>query len=243
MKRSEFIQAAGIGVAGYSLFGLTSGAYASELEGEYQLNAHFVHKGPGLGKRICLTYDDGPTPGVTDKVLNELDKRDIKATFFMIGRKVKQYASLAKEVAAAGHEVANHTYTHPVLSKLSSQRVSSELDQCQKVIEDIIGSTPVWFRPPYGAFRTNQGAIPRGKHLGVAYWSVDPRDWARPGVSTIVRKITQGTRPGSIILLHDLHHQTAQATGPVLDQLLDRHFSFTPMSGFLGDPYGTYYKS
>jgi peptidoglycan/xylan/chitin deacetylase (PgdA/CDA1 family) len=241
MKRSEFLQSIGLGFGAYALLGRTAAGQES-LQGEYELNAHFVHSGPGLGNRVSLTYDDGPSPGVTERVLKELDKHKITATFFMIGKKVEAYPALAREVAAAGHELANHTYTHPYLSKYSATRVRDELTRCQEAIAEVTGVTPVWFRPPYGAFRTNQGSLAREQDLGVAYWSIDPRDWSRPGASTIVSRIVSSARPGAIILLHDLHRQTADATGPLLEQLCEKSYQFSPISGFLGDPYGRHYQ-
>ena len=203
--------------------------------------AHFVYNGPGFGNRIALTYDDGPTPGITDKILDELAQRNLKATFFMIGNKVRRYPDLARAVVAGGHEVANHTYTHPSLNRLSDARVTEELTQCQDIIGEVTGITPVWFRPPYAAFANKrQGPMARQKHLGVAYWSVDPRDWANPGVNAIVSKVLGGTRSGSIILLHDLKRQTLQATPAILDGLMEKRFQLTTLSGYLGDPYGPY---
>lgn len=208
--------------------------------GETEFNAHFVHDGPGFGNRVALTYDDGPSPGVTEHILKELAQRDLTATFFMIGNKVKAYPALAREVAAAGHELANHTYTHPTLSKLDNTRVVEEIRKCQDIIGEVTGKNPSWFRPPYGAFRRNQGHMPRKEDLGVAYWSVDPRDWSRPGTSSIINHVTSHAHAGSIILLHDLHRQTADATPAILDALQEKDFFLTPMSGFLGDPYGPY---
>lgn len=214
-----------------------------KLYDEYQhLNAHFITRGPGLGKRICLTYDDGPTPGITDRILNELARRKLKATFFMIGRKVEQYPSLAREVVAAGHEVANHTFTHPALNRLPEARVDEEIRRAQDVISDITGHQPNWFRPPYGAFRQDQGPTPLSYKLGVANWSVDPRDWASPGASVIVQRVLSATTPGSIILLHDLKRQTLDATGPILDGLLEKRFHFASLTTLIGDPYGPHYR-
>jgi len=242
MERGTFLKLLGSGLvylAGKPVVGAVE-TQAMPENGETQTNAHFVNHGPGFGNRVALTYDDGPSPGVTDIILKELDRRQLKATFFMIGKKVRAYPSLAREVAAAGHELANHTFTHPSLSRLSNDQVISELRQCQEAIGEVTGQEPVWFRPPYGAFRKNQGHMPRAEHLGVAYWSVDPRDWSRPGISRITHTVLNNTRPGSIILLHDLHRQTAEATPTVLDGLEEKDFFLTPMSGLLGDPYGPY---
>jgi peptidoglycan/xylan/chitin deacetylase (PgdA/CDA1 family) len=197
----------------------------------------FIMRGPGFGNRIAITFDDGPSPGVTNIVLQELEKRNLKATFFMIGSKVDRFPSLAKEVVDAGHEVANHSYTHPALSSLPDDRVRWELAKCQEAIHNATGKTPVWFRPPYGAFRPNQGHLAREAGLGIAIWSVDPRDWAKPGESAIISRIMTTTTPGSIILLHDLHQQTANAVSGVLSGLRERSYSFANLSRFIGRPY------
>lgn len=122
--------------------------------GEYETPSGrpFVTNGPGLGRRISLTFDDGPNPNTSRIVLEELKKRDIKATFFLIGKNVDSYPDFAKRILDEGHEVANHSYTHPALGKLSDERVIEELTRCQESIIKATGFQPVWFRPPYGSF-------------------------------------------------------------------------------------------
>jgi peptidoglycan/xylan/chitin deacetylase (PgdA/CDA1 family) len=212
------------------------------LQSEPPSPTRFASSGPGLGNRIAITFDDGPTPGVTEIVLKELEKRKIISTFFMIGRNAERFPSLAKEVADAGHEIANHTYTHLPLSSLSPTRATYEIQKAQETITAATGRSPKWLRPPYGAFRRKeQGILAQSLGLGVIYWSVDPRDWSQPGVGKIINRIVGATVPGSIILNHDLHPQTARAIGTVLDQLLEKDFNFTHISGFLGEPYGPYF--
>jgi peptidoglycan-N-acetylglucosamine deacetylase len=237
MRRKEFLKLITAGSASYCLNPFSLLAEENPSMGEYELNTDFVFRGPGLGRRVAMTFDDGPSPGVTDVILKELAQRNLIATFFMIGNKVERYASLAREVAAAGHEVANHSYTHPALNRLSPDRVDYELQKTQEVIQHVTGKTPLWFRPPYGAFRHEQSSIPRSKSLGVAYWSVDPRDWAKPGVGTIVSRVSSGANPGSIILLHDLHTQTRDAAGSIFDNLIESSYNLTSLTGFLGVPY------
>ncbi|GAB4247669.1 MAG: hypothetical protein OHK005_13960 [Candidatus Methylacidiphilales bacterium] len=206
--------------------------------GSYVINPAFVNSGPGLGHRVALTFDDGPTPGVTEVILRELADRNLAATFFMIGRKAETYKDLAQAVRDGGHEIANHTFTHPNLSRLSDARVDDEIERAQEAIEGSTGVHPVWFRPPYGAFRRPQGQIALKRDLGVAYWSVDPMDWKRPGASTIAASVIRNAHPGAIILLHDLHKQTAEAIPELLDGLLERDFNLIKLSTFLGHPYG-----
>jgi peptidoglycan-N-acetylglucosamine deacetylase len=207
------------------------------LLGEYQTSAHFVNSGPGFGRRLAITFDDGPTPGVTERVLEELRKRDIKSSFFMIGQRIVAYPDLCKKVFDDGHEVCNHSFTHPQLSKMPDMAVSLELERCQEAVDKAIGRKPVWCRPPYGAFRKTQGHLAVALGLGVVYWSVDPRDWAQPGAEKLIQIVPAQSRPGSIILMHDLHSQTADAVPAILDKLLEQEYEFTTISGFLGNPY------
>ena len=209
-----------------------------------QISPHLVTHGPGFGNRIALTFDDGPTPGVTELVLKQLADHKLHATFFMIGANVKAYPALAKEVADAGHEIGNHSWDHPMLISMSEEKVDSQIQRTQDIIHEATGKTPVWFRPPYGAFsKDRQGHIPATKGLGIALWSVDPRDWSQPGSSAITSRVVTSTGPGSIVLLHDLHPQTAAAVPDMLNQLEEKDFNMVHLSGFLGAPYGSYFAS
>lgn len=238
MTRAEFIKKTVLGLAAIAALPRWAEAEFDITGGEEIVNPHFVSKGCGFGNRIAITFDDGPTPGVTDVVLKELEKHNLRATFFMIGKKAELYPSLAKSVVDAGHEVANHSYTHPNLLRMSPAKVEYELEKAQEAISNATGKTPLWFRPPYGAFNKKaQGHIPLSKGLGIVYWSVDPRDWSRPGASTIASRVISQTTPGSIILLHDLHSQTAEAVPSIFSELQEKTFAFANLTRFLGKPY------
>lgn len=200
-------------------------------------NVHFIGSGPSAGNRIAITFDDGPTPGVTNVVLDELKKRNIRSTFFMIGKRVVAAPELAQRVLAEGHEVCNHTFNHLKLNTLPDQQVDWEIQKTQDTIGEVLNHRPTWLRPPYGAFRKNQIGIPQSRDIGVVFWNVDPRDWSQPGEEKIVSTILTHTKPGSIILCHDLHKQTANCVGQILDGLLERKYEFTSISDFLGLPY------
>lgn len=240
MNRSEFLKICAAGTAGWAMAPvgsfLAEGSNPATLGDTYMVKPTVVHSGYGFGNRVALTYDDGPTPGVTDRILTQLAKYDMRATFFVIGNKVRAYKSLARDLVAAGHEIANHTYTHPNLAKLSATRVQDEIRKCQDTIIDVTGKVPIWFRPPYGSFKKTQNPIPQKKDLGIAYWSVDTRDWAKPGVNKIVGTIKKNTKPGSIILLHDLHSQTADANPGLVKWLHENDYQCVRMTGFLGVP-------
>jgi peptidoglycan-N-acetylglucosamine deacetylase len=253
ITRADFLKQMGLSMAGLTLGGGAAKALAENFEvrraeavgaGGLGPRADLVgqqvnwcNSGPGFGNRIAITFDDGPTPGITERVLEELRQRDLRATFFVIGNKVNLRPDLLQRTVAEGHEIANHTFTHPKLSSLSESRVIQELELCQEAVAKAVGEAPVWFRPPYGAFRRNQGSMAVKEGLGVMLWSVDPQDWRTPGVHSIVNTILSQTRPGSVILLHDLKQQTVDALPYVLDGLMKRNFEFINISGFLGQPY------
>ncbi len=236
----------GIGIAGLSLGGnaLANAPRATPIAmPQVEVNpsttkAVTVNDGPGFGRRVALTFDDGPDPKNTPRILKALRERNVTATFFMIGRNVTNQPQLAAQVLAEGHELANHSYTHPKLSSKSNSRVLSELERCQEAINTATGVTPVWFRPPYGAWATKrQGPLAVKECLGVAMWSVDTMDWKYRNPRSVTNRALKGARPGSIILMHDIHRSTADAVPAVLDGLLDRGYEMTTMSGFLGHPY------
>ena len=180
-------------------------------------------------KAIALTIDDGPDPVYTPQVLKLLHQYRVTATFSMIGIHVAAYPSLVRAVAAAGHQIANHTWTHPDLARSPAHFVHSELARASDAIHKVTGVQPALFRAPYGAW--SAAVIRQCEHMKMVplAWSVDPRDWARPGTRSIVRNIMGNTRPGSIILEHDgggNRAQTVAALRIVLPRLLHEGYHF-----------------
>ncbi len=190
----------------------------------------FIKNGPPEGNHIALTFDDGPTPGVTEIILDELKKRNLTATFFMIGQRIAAAPELARRVLADGHEIGNHTYTHTKLKTLPEQQVLEEIRKAHSIMDEILHHRPVWFRPPFGELRQDQAALVHSEGLDVILWSVDSLDWSQPGENKIVQTILRETKPGSIILCHDLHHQTAHCISEILDRLLEHGFIFVNIS-------------
>ena len=180
-------------------------------------------------KGIALTIDDGPNPVYTPQILRLLEKYRVKASFSMIGLEVDTYRGVAREVAAAGHVIANHTWSHPDLAYLSPVAVADQMKRAGDAIHKVTGRVPTLFRAPYGAWSpavfqqcARTGMIPLD-------WSVDPRDWSRPGVASIVGNIMRNTRTGSIILEHDGggdRSETVAALKIVLPRLLDAGYHF-----------------
>lgn len=183
------------------------------------------------GQYIAMTFDDGPSAENTPRLLDMLKERGIKATFFLIGQNAAEHPEIVKRILAEGHEIGNHSWTHPQLSKLSDDRVTDEIVKTQDAIHDASGYTPTLLRPPYGAVTLRQREwIESHFGLNVILWSVDPFDWKRPGASVIEQRILSGAEPGAIVLSHDIHKQTVDAMPATLDALIQKGYKFVTVS-------------
>jgi peptidoglycan/xylan/chitin deacetylase (PgdA/CDA1 family) len=184
---------------------------------------------------IAMTFDDGPHPTLTPKLLDLLAAHHIKATFFLIGQNVVDHPEIVQRAVREGHEVGNHSWSHPNLGKMSDDAVRSQLRRTDEVIKNAAGVRPTLFRPPYGSITKRQE---RWIHEEFGYdtilWDVDPLDWKRPGPMTVCNRIVKQTRPGSIVLSHDIHAQTIEAMPGTLSQLEERHFKFVTVSELIG---------
>jgi len=186
----------------------------------------YIHDGR---KRVALTIDDGPSPEYTPQVLRLLEKYRVTATFSMIGLEAAAYPGLVREVAAAGHKIANHTWSHLDLVYLPPAAIADQIGRATGAIHKATGKVPALFRAPYGAW--SPVVLRECAQAGMTPldWSVDPRDWSRPGVAAIVGNIMRNTRTGSIILEHDGggdRSQTVAALKIVLPRLLDAGYRF-----------------
>ncbi len=183
------------------------------------------------GNYIAITFDDGPHPQNTPRLLDMLAKRNIKATFYVIGRSVDLHPGVLRRTVAEGHEIGNHSHTHRLLSKLSNAEVRQEMQRCQDAVGRAAGVRPRTMRPPYGGLLQSQREL---VHEEFGYptilWSVDPLDWKRPGPSVVASRILSATTAGGIVLAHDLHSQTVDAMPATLDGLLKRGFKFVTVS-------------
>jgi peptidoglycan-N-acetylglucosamine deacetylase len=162
--------------------------------------------------QMALTYDDGPNDPHTLHLLDVLARHGARATFFLMGTYVRQRPELARAIQAAGHEIGNHTYSHPNLIFLSAARLRQELEDCNKALEDALGVKPSLFRPPFGGRRPNVLRTVRAMGMQPIMWSVTAYDWSAKSPDAIIEKVT--TQAGSrrnpqseIILLHDGGHR------------------------------------
>lgn len=172
---------------------------------------------------VYLTFDDGPHTTWTPKVLAVLRKYGVRAVFFEIGQNVATAPSVTRSVRDAGMLVGNHTWSHPDLTLLSSTSVTSQLNR----MESALGYRPRCVRPPYGATNARIAAIIAARGQRQILWTVDPRDWSRPGTATIVNRVLASVRDGSRVLLHDGggdRSQTVAALDLLIPQLRARGF-------------------
>ncbi|WP_020387113.1 polysaccharide deacetylase family protein [Kribbella catacumbae] len=172
------------------------------------------------GKVIYLTFDDGPQPIFTPKVLAVLARHRAKATFFVLGREAAKYPELVETTRAQGHTIGNHTWDHPLLTHLTPQRIRQEI---------FSGVKSKCFRPPYRDTNATVAAVAAANHQREVLWDVDTLDWEKPGAAKIERAILRGAHPGAVILMHDgggSRPQTVAALDRALTQLTAQGYSF-----------------
>jgi peptidoglycan-N-acetylglucosamine deacetylase len=152
---------------------------------------------------IALTFDDGPNPALTPSLLELLNRHEVKATFFLIGKWVTATPDLAGEIAGGGHTIGNHTYTHPSLALRTSARIFSELARCDEAIEAAVGKKSRWMRPPYGFRGPQIASVMRKRNAaGVVMWSATARDWKPQAAESVIERLRR-VQGGDIVLLHD----------------------------------------
>ena len=184
-------------------------------------------------KRIAITFDDGPHPGQTGRILKVLEEYGIQATFFVIGQNVRNYPQVLSQVAAAGHEIGNHTYHHLDVSKLDSDSLRRELQLTAAAVRSLTGAECRLFRPPTGAIRPDQEEQVRSMGYRTVCWSIDTEDWRGMSADTIASTVLGRVRGGDIILFHDYispRSHTPEALRQIIPILLQRGYSFVTVS-------------
>lgn len=170
--------------------------------------------------RIALTFDDGPFPHHTSSILDILAEKQVKATFFLVGRQIKAHPGIVRRIYEDGHEIALHSHSHPDMSKLSEQQQLWEMEKARHSLEGALPeATPIWWRAPYGAltdFGVRTGRDMGMKHLG---WSIDTQDWRRPTASEYLHGVINRARDGDVVLMHDHARITRVVLGELIDEL------------------------
>lgn len=178
-------------------------------------------------KLIALTFDDGPSKATTPRLLDILNGRNVKATFFVLGNMALGAPDIVRREAAEGHEVASHTPYHNQLTLLNASQIRSQAIEMDRIFTDILGTVPPFTRPPYGSYNdTVRNAL--GQPLII--WSIDPRDWADRNASIVCSRVTSAAFDGAIILVHDIHATTVDAVPCIIDNLRAQGYQFLTVS-------------
>ena len=182
-------------------------------------------------KAVALTFDDGPSPKTTPIALELLKKYNAKGTFFMVGHAVEGNEEIVKQVVAEGHQIGNHSWDHPVLTKISLEKAKSQINDTTAALKKVSGLDVHIMRPPYGAINeTIQAAVDQSFIL----WDVDTLDWKNRNTASIMKEVRKA-QPGSIILMHDVHQTTIDALPLILQYLTEQGFEMVTIEELMGD--------
>ena len=201
------------------------------LGGQQKYNGHSVLGGFPM---IALTFDDGPKAGVTDWLLDELEKRNVKVTFFLIGSQadLPENRETIRRMAEDGHQIGCHTYHHVQMTTLSENQQKQEILQWYQAVSSIIGDFSYAVRPPYGCVNN---AVCRSLNVPVILWSVDTEDWTGKSAGEIADYVISEAKDGDIILLHDIFEESVQGAVMALDDLMRRGYTFVTVNDLLAD--------
>jgi len=183
-------------------------------------------------KKIALTFDDGPHPVYTEKMLEVLDKHDVSATFFLLGEQVELYQDLVKKIAEKGHLIGNHTYHHVQITTLSTEQAYEEITKTSDLVEQITGRGTEYVRPPFGTW--NEG-LESDLNLIPVMWSIDTLDWTTGNVDWIVNRVVQSAKENDIILMHDSYKSSVQAADRIISLLEADGFEFVTVDEVIMD--------
>ena len=175
---------------------------------------------------VALTFDDGPSGRFTRRLLDGLKERDVKATFLLCGYRIEDYPAEAKRIAAEGHEIGIHGYSHDSMSTMTEAQVMSEI----KKTAALLPGSAVFLRPPGGKYNDATCAAAQKAGLAILSWSLDPKDWATDDADAIVSRVVEKAKDGDMILLHDMSDSSVTAALRIVDRLQARGFRFVTVS-------------
>ena len=209
-----------------SFFDVVQSSYLLDKDAELY-KAYYEKKNQ---KVVALTFDDGPNPATTNQALDTLSKYGIKATFFVLGKNISGNEEILKRMKADGHVIGNHSWSHPVLSKLSLDEAKKQITDTEDALTKVLGSSSKLMRPPYGAITDD---IRNSLDLNFIMWDVDSLDWKSKNEASILTEIQREVKNGSIILMHDIHAETVNALPKIIDYLKEQGYHFVTVPEML----------
>jgi len=196
---------------------------------EAELNRFVIRRGNTKGLKIALTFDDGPHPDFTPKLVKILKDANVPATFFMIGHMAESYPAMVKLAASNGFEIANHTYSHVTLTKLTDAQADTEYRSTNDLLKKLTGKTPRYCRPPGGDYDFNVLEAAYGEGLTTVLWTDDPGDYANPGDKVLLESETAKVSAGGIVLLHDGSQDTIDTLASFIASCKRRGYRFVTL--------------
>jgi peptidoglycan/xylan/chitin deacetylase (PgdA/CDA1 family) len=194
-----------------------------------ELKKYVLRRGSERGLKLALTFDDGPHPLFTPKLIAILQKEKVPATFFVIGHMVESYPDLLRQLEAAGFEVGNHTYSHVTMTKITDQQADTEYRADNDAIRNVLGKNPRYCRPPGGDFDLNVLEAAVGEGLTTVLWTDDPGDYTNPGDKIVLETETAAISSGGIVLLHDGSQDTVDTLSEFIQSCKRRGFHFVTL--------------
>ncbi len=183
-------------------------------------------------KKIALTFDDGPNPDYTQKLLAGLRERGVKVTFFLLGKEIEKYPEIVEEIAKDGHLIGNHSYEHVNWNNMSDNEVKEQIDMTNRVIYEVTGKYPEYIRPPYGCCRYN---LDCGTTMTEVLWDIDPLDWKTSNSDVVAKHVIDKAEDNDIILLHDASESSVNAALKIIDELEKNGYTFVTVEEILFD--------
>lgn len=203
------------------LSGCTPGGPAAEAGGDARIPEE---------RLIAITFDDGPRRETTERLLDGLEERDARATFFLIGRQIEGNEDLVERMQAEGHQVGSHTWSHTRLTGVSADTLRQEVGRTEEALEDLLGPGSYWLRPPYGAVDAADRDLIQTPMIK---WSIDPRDWEKLDTAQVTAAVLKAAAPNQIILLHDIYPTSVDAALAVVDALQGEGYRFVTVAELL----------
>jgi peptidoglycan/xylan/chitin deacetylase (PgdA/CDA1 family) len=215
--------------------------FALTAYGSFKIQANYFLKSINTGKKkaIALTFDDGPEPGTTPRILDVLKEKNVKATFFVIGKKALKHPELLRRIVDEGHIIGNHTFSHSYfLGFFSKSKLTQDIEKCNEAIAGATGKSPLFFRPPFGVTNPIYATVLKELHLHSIGWSLRSLDTCAENKYQIINKIIAKLNIRDIVLLHDNLRVTADSIEDVIEHCLQKRIKIVPLSQLIEkEPY------
>ena len=225
-----------IGIASIAVASSTSGKIAATAAEPREIPIYYVD----TTEKVCaLSFDAAWGNEQTDTLLTILDEYDVKSTFFLVKQWVDNYPDDVKKIASRGHDVGNHSATHPHMAQLSEEEQQQEIDACNTAVKELTGACPTLFRAPYGEYDNTVVGTVRDCGMYCVQWNIDSLDWKDPSPDEMVKRIGEKLCPGSIILMHNGAANTPEALPKIIEMIQNEGYTIVPISELL--PQGEYY--